>query len=60
MFIAKEKSDGGYISGKVRLGVTLKLLAGGSALDLGVIFNVTPNHCNTIMLYVLSNWIISI
>ena len=60
MYIAKEKSHGGYISGEVKLGITLRLLAGGSALDLGVIFNVTPNHCNTIMLYVLSNWIIRV
>ena len=59
MFIANEKTTGGYISGETKLGITLRLLAGGDSLDLGVIFDISPKWCNEIMYYVLSYWIIS-
>ena len=38
--------------------MTLRLLAGGDNLDLGVIFDIGSNYCNTIMFDVLRNWII--
>ena len=53
MFDAHLLTSGGYISGEVKLAVTLRLLAGGSCYDLGVIFDITPNYCNKIMFYVL-------
>ena len=34
-------TTGGYISGEVKLAITLRLLAGGDALDLAVIFDVS-------------------
>ena len=42
MFMAHEKISGGYISGETKLGLTLRLLAGGDALDLGVMFDIHP------------------
>ena len=57
MFDAHEKTSGGYISGETKLGITLRLLAGGDINDLGALFDITPNHCNKIMLYVLLQWI---
>ena len=40
MYDANEKTSGGYISGEVKLGITLRLLAGGDAFDLGIIFDI--------------------
>ena len=45
MFMAHEKTSGGFISGETKLGLTLRLLAGGDALDLGVMFDAHPRTC---------------
>ena len=58
MYMDHEKTSGEYISGATKLGITLRLLDGGDACDLGVIFDIYPKHCNLIMYYVLSKWII--
>ena len=57
MYDAHVKTCGGYISGEVKLAVTLRLLAGGDALDLGVIFDIVPHKINMIVYSVLRNWI---
>ena len=57
MFDAHEKTSGGYISGETKVGITLRLLAGGDINDLGVLFDITPNYCTIIMLDVLKQWI---
>ena len=36
----------------------LRLLAGGDALDLGVMFDIHPRYCVQIMVGVLLKWII--
>ena len=59
MYDANCKTTGGYISGEVKLAVTLRLLAGGDALDLGLIFDIGSNHCKVILYEVLINWIIN-
>ena len=58
MFMAHEKTSGGYVSGETKLGLTLRLLAGGDALDLGVMFDIHPKRCRQIMAEVLIKWII--
>ena len=55
MFMANQLTSGGYISGEIKLAITLRLLAGGSCYDLAVIFDITYDYCNKIMLYVLRN-----
>ena len=57
MFLAHEKTSGGYISGETKLEIALQLLAGGDACDLGILFDVSFKHCNKIMYHVLSKWI---
>lgn len=48
---------GGYISGEIKLAITLRLLAGASYLDLELIFKV-PNHTiYRIFHHVLKQWI---
>lgn len=55
---ALSKTNRGYISGEVKLAITLRLLAGSDALDLGVIFDIYPDNCIKIMYEVLLKWII--
>lgn len=57
MFMANQLTTGGYICGEVKLAITLRLLAGGSCCDLAVIFDISHQCCNKIMLHVLRNWI---
>ena len=40
MFIVKKERTGGYISDEIKLTITLDILAGRSAHDLGVIFDI--------------------
>lgn len=51
-------ATGGYIAGKVKLTVTLVLLAGGDALKSVIIFDITSDKYNSMMYKELLNWII--
>ena len=44
MYKAHEKTSGGFISGEIKLTITIRMLAGGSALDLAVLFDVSKSH----------------
>ena len=52
------RTSGGYVSGEVKLGIALRLLAGGDAMDLGVIFDVTSINCTLFLYKVLLDWIV--
>ena len=41
IYKAHEKTSGGFVSGEVKLAITIRMLAGGSALDLAVLFDVS-------------------
>ena len=43
------ETTGGFISGKVKLAIAIRLLASGDAYDLAVIFYVHFNHCKIIL-----------
>ena len=47
-----------FISSKVKLDITLRLLAGGNVLDLATIFDVYLDHCTKIMYEIFPNLII--
>ena len=51
-------NNGRYISREEKLTITLRLLGGGDALELGVIFDVHSDHCARLMYEVLLQWII--
>jgi hypothetical protein len=48
---------GGWISGEVKLAITLRMLAGGSYLDLGLIFGTGSTYPYTIFNNVITRWI---
>ena len=58
MHIAHTATSGGYLSGEVKLAITLCMLAGGSALDLAALFDVSSSHCQALFIDVLQSWII--
>ena len=58
MYHAHKLTSGGYIPGEVKLAITLRLLAGGSALDLAIIFDINEKHCIRMFTKVLKKWII--
>ena len=58
VYDANVLATGGYISGEVKLAITIRLLAGGDVLDLAVIFDIYPTYLSTILKEVLTYWII--
>ena len=60
MFGAHQATTGGYISGEIKLAITLRLLAGGDALDIAVIFDVSHRWCQCIMIEVLEFWVVDL
>ena len=58
MHQAQKLTSGGYVSGEIKLAIALCLLAGGSSLDLAVIFDISESHCRQIFLHVTKNWIV--
>ena len=54
---AHMKSTGGFISGEVKLALTLRLMAGGSYMDLALLYETGFTYSYEIFHDVLSNWI---
>ena len=59
MYCAHCHTSGGYISGEIKLAVAIRLLAGGDALDLCVLFDIGHRWCKQILYDVLENWIVA-
>ena len=54
---ANEATTSGFISGEVKLAITLRMLAGGSYLDLFLIYNVFETHAYKILHETVADWI---
>ena len=48
----------GYITGEVKLGIYICLLASGSAHKFGELFDANPDHCMMLFYNMLKNWTI--
>ena len=55
---AHYESTGGFISGEVKLALVLRMLAGGSYLDLSLLYEIAPNAVYRIFHDVIKNWIL--
>ena len=55
---AHEQSTGGFVSGEVKLALTLRLLAGGSYMDLALLFDVGFSTAYEILHKVIKEWIL--
>ena len=54
---AHGKSTGGFVSGEVKLALTLRLLAGGTYMDLALLYEVGMTYAYEILHEVVYNWI---
>ena len=59
MYDTNVHTSGGYIAGEVKVAVTIRLLAGGDALDLGALFDIIFGTITAMLTYVLKHWIIN-
>ena len=57
MYHAQRATSGGYICGEVKVAITLRLLSGGSYLDLAALYNVGYSHIYEIFHHCISEWI---
>jgi hypothetical protein len=55
---AHKHSTGGFISGEVKVAITLCILGGGPYLDLALLFESSFNHTHKIVRYVVHNWLV--
>ena len=54
---AHTDSTGGFISGEIKLALTLRMLAGGTYLDLSLLLEVGFSYSYAIFHHVVSHWI---
>ena len=57
IFQAHSVQTGGIICGEIKLAITLRMLAGGSYLDLGLIFGTGYSYPYVIFCQVIFEWI---
>jgi hypothetical protein len=48
IILAHHNSMGGFISGEIKLAITLRVLGGATYLDCAIFFEVSFNHCHKI------------
>ncbi len=58
MLHACKKSNGGFILGEIKVALTLCLLAGGSYLDLALLFETGQTYAYSIFCNVIKNWML--
>lgn len=57
LLAAHEHTTGGFISGEVKLAITLRMLAGGSYLDLALLYEMGQSTAHVIFHQVVDEWI---
>ena len=58
IMIAHKGTSGGFICGELKLAIALRILAGGSYLDVSEIFNIDADSCYPILHKVTNEWIV--
>ena len=57
MYMAHLKHGSDYLCGEVKLALALRMLAGGSYLDLSLIFDVYSTSTHRVLKHVVKKWI---
>ena len=55
---AHEESTGGFVSGEIKIALTLRLLDGGSYLDLALLFEMGCTYSYVVFHDVIGDWIL--
>ena len=58
IILAHQRSTGGFICGEIRLAVTLRVLGGGSYMDMALLFDTSFHHVYKIVREVIENWLL--
>jgi hypothetical protein len=56
--VKAHKPTGGILSGEIKLGLILRMLGGGSYMDIALVFDISFNHSHKIFRQVLNQWIL--
>ncbi|KAL3795074.1 hypothetical protein ACHAW5_004675 [Stephanodiscus triporus] len=57
IYFAHARSTGGVIVGEVKLASALRILGGGTYMDMALVFDMSFNHQHKIFKYVVSKWL---
>lgn len=57
IYVAHENSTGGMISGEIKLAITLRILGGGSYMDIAMFYEASFNHAHKIFKHVVEDWL---
>jgi hypothetical protein len=57
IYFAHAQSTGGVIVGEVKLASTLRILGGGTYMDMAIVLDTSFNHIHKIFKYVVSEWL---
>ena len=57
LLIAHHESTGGFVSGEIKVAITMRVLGGASYLEAALFFEVSFNHSHKIFKEVINNWI---
>ena len=57
IFHAHLRSTGGVISGEIRLAITLRILGGGTYMDMALLMETSFNHAHNIVKETVCNWL---
>lgn len=57
IYFAHARSTGGVIVGEVKLASALRILGGGTYMDMALVFDMSFNHQHKIFKYVVSEWL---
>jgi len=55
--VAHDSSTGGMISGEVKLALTLRVLGGGTYMDMAMVFEMSFNHAHKVFKEVVRYWL---
>lgn len=57
IYFAHARSTGGVIVGEVKIACTLRILGGGTYMDVALLFDTSFNHMHKIFKYVVTKWL---
>lgn len=58
ILFAHAQSTGGFVSGEIKLAITLRILGGATYMDCALLFEVSFNHAHKIVKSVVQDWLL--
>ena len=58
ILFAHAQSTGGFVSGEIKLAITLRILGGATYMDCALLFEISFNHAHKIVKSVVQDWLL--